>query len=324
MACAYPAEAHTVARISDDEGVTLSDDALDRLGIDTVSVGAGTSGPELALEAATRALEDAGVGGKELGLIVDYSMLPQHFLVPVWNLGNKLQHELGATNAFTLGFSGGGTSNFHVALRFAADLLLANDNLRTALLFGADMAIPGNRLINREDPVTVLGDGASALVLAADAGGTTVVGTELISDGTYHDVCYIPGGALAQLDHDDQADLYRLQIDATRLAAAPTGATLERLGQQLAERTGTDLSAVKHVIFPNISAADDAACRAVWDAPPLPVVEANRRQRGHVQANDLVANLQSVTASNGCTAGDLLLVGSHGMGFTAGVSLLRI
>lgn len=323
MACAYAEELRPLAQVFEDEGVALTDDARTRLGIDEVATGLPSSGPGLAMDCTTRALEDAGVTGKQIDLIVDYSMLPQHFLVPVWNLGNKLQHELGATRAFTLGFSGGGTSNFHVALRFATDLLSTNDQLHTALLFGADTAIPGNRIINQDQPVTVLGDGASAMVLSTEEEGTAILATELISDGAYHDVCYVPGGALAQLDQDDRSDLYRLQIDATRLAAAPTAETLDRLARQAAERTGIDLGTIHEVIVPNISAADDAGSRAIWNAPASPASDANRRRHGHVQATDLVANLQSAV-HNGSSPGDVLMVASHGMGFTAGVSLLRI
>ncbi len=322
-ACSFPTETRSVADVFAAEGVELSDVTTARLGIDSVTVGDAEAGSELALDAARRALADAGLVGKDVHLIVDYTVLPQHFLVPVWNLGNKLQHELEATNAFTLGFSGGGTSSFHVALRFAADMIAANDRLRTALLFGADTAIPGNRVINPDDPVTVLGDGASAMVLSAEAERDVILGTELISDGAFHDVCTIPGGALAHLGQDDRADLYRLRIDTAKLSAAPTAATLERLGDAVAARTGSELSVVKHFVFPNLSAADDAMCRAVWDAAASPAIEANRRLRGHVQATDLVANLESVSADGACAEGDLLLVGSHGMGFTAGVTLLR-
>lgn len=323
-ACAFPSATRTVADICADEQVELSDLALERLGIASVHVCDDESGADLALAAASSALSAAGVQGKEIDLIVDYTVLPQHFLVPVWNLGNKLQHELDATNAFTLGFSGGGTSNFHVALRFATDLIMANERVHTALLFGADTAIPGNRVINPGDPVTVLGDGASAIVLASDADRNVVLGTEIVSDGAYHDVCYIPGGALAHLDREDRTDLYRLQIDTAKLAGAPTSETLERLGDLVLDRAGRDRSDVRHFIFPNLSASDQAMCRAVWDAPASPIVDANRERQGHVQATDLVFNLETVTADDACVDGDLLLVGSHGMGFTAGVSLLRL
>jgi len=316
-----PEESRSLADVCADERIELSDEDVERLGIASVDVCRTESGADLALLAAQRAIEAAGVTGRQIDVILDYTVLPQHFLVPVWNLGNKLQHELDAVNAFTLGFSGGGTSNFHVALRFATDLIASTDGIRTALLFGADIAIPGNRVINQKDPVTVLGDGASALVLAADAERDVVLATEIVSDGAYHDVCYIPGGALEQLDREEEADLYRLEIDTARLAKAPTAATLRLLGDRVLTRAGRPLADVRHLVFPNVSAVDQAAYRAVWDVPAAPVLESNRQRHGHVQATDLVLNLAHVTGA--CRDGDLVLVGSHGMGFTAGVTLLR-
>ena len=317
MACELPSEARSLADICTDEGVDLSDADRTRLGIDQVGVAA--SADDLALTAARNALERAAVTAKEVDVIVDYTVLPQRFLVPVWNLGNKLQHELGATNAFTLGFSGGGATNFHVALRFATDLIRNDDGVGTALLFGAEAAIPGNRVINPDEPVTVLGDGASALVLAGDGTDDVVLATELVSDAAFHDICHIPGGALAQLDNEDRSDLYRLRIDTARLDAARMGATLKDLGERALHRAGVGLGDVAHFIFPNLSAEDTAACRAVWNASPDPSADDNRRRNGHVQGTDLAHNLSSLPAERG----DVVVLASHGLGFTAGVTVVR-
>jgi len=323
-ACAFPSTSRSITEVLSDEDVQLSPDAFGRLGISSVGVSRdGETGADLALTAAETALSAAGVKGKQIDLILDYTVLPQLFLVPVWNLGNKLQHELDATNAFTLGFSGGGTSNFHVALRFATDLLRANEHMRTALLFGADTAIPGNRVINQDEPVTVLGDGASAIVLSRDAESDIVLGTEISTDGAYHDVSYIPGGALNHLDREDRTELYRLQIDTERLTRAPLAQTLKRLGDAALDDAGRQRGDVRHFIFPNLSAADQAMSAAVWGVPPTPRDEANRSRNGHVQATDLVLNLESLTADDACARGDLIMVSSHGLGFTAGVTLLQ-
>lgn len=325
-ACAFPAATRTIDEVFDDEHVELSDRVRERLGIDAVHVGGDESGADLALAAATSALAAAGVAAKALDVIIDYTFLPQEFLVPVWNLGNKLQHELGATNAFTLGFSGGGASNFHVALRVGTDLIRANADVRTVLLFGADMAIPANRVINRDDPVTLLGDGASAAVLAAGAEANVILGTEIVSDGANHDVCYIPGGALAQLDDDgqrDQSDRYRLQIDVAKLGVAPMAETLGALAGRVLDAVGAELDDVGRFVVPNVSAADNGLYRSLWDLPEPWVGDANRAGHGHVQATDLVLNLEATLRDGDRDGGELVLVGSHGMGFTAGVALLR-
>jgi 3-oxoacyl-[acyl-carrier-protein] synthase-3 len=321
-ACAFPPSTSAIAEVFADEAAELTDEVVGRLGIRSVHVTEGTSGSELAIAAAADALAAAGVPGKEIDVIVDYTILPQEYLVPVWNLGSRLQHELGATNAFALGFSGGGSTNFQVALRAAAGLLLG-DGLRTALLFGADVAIRGNRVINPDHPVTVLGDGASAVVLAADADHDVVLGTELVSDGAFHDVCHIPGGALAQLADSSRADLYRLRIDTEKLARAPKADVLRTLGDRLLAQASVGVGDISHFVCPNVSAADQALYQTVWEAPPSEVHIENRQSHGHVQATDLVLNLQATSAKGQCEEGDLLLLSSHGMGFTSGVTLIR-
>jgi 3-oxoacyl-[acyl-carrier-protein] synthase III len=322
-ACAFPSATPTLTEICAEEGVELSQQSIHRLGIESVHASAGETGTDLALSASSTALEAAGLAGKQIDLIVDYTILPQEYLVPVWNLGNKLQYELDATNAFALGFSGGGSTNFLVALRFATDLIRANPELHTALLFGADMAIPGNRIINPGDPVTVLGDGASAVLLAEGAEHDVVIGVELASDGANHNTSYIPGGALAQLADSDRSDLYRLRIDRTQLEAAPRRETLELLERAVVDRTGVDRREIRHHVHPNVSAEDQALYRAASLGSESPAVEANRTTHGHVQATDLVLNLEAVTADGGCSAGDLVLMSSHGMGFTSGVAVLQ-
>ncbi len=44
-----------------------------------------------------------------------------------------------------------------VALSSAAAMLSENDSMRTALLVTGDATIPGNRVLNPSDPVTVMG-----------------------------------------------------------------------------------------------------------------------------------------------------------------------
>src|SRR5204863_659195 len=138
-----------------------------------------------------------------VNVVVEYSIMPQEYLVPVWNMSNKVQAEVGAPKSFVVGFSGGGASNFMVALSSAVAMLSENEALKTALLVTGDTTIPGNRVLNPREPVTVLGDGASALVLQRDASSGVVIDTELWSDGANHDVCYIPGGSLVHPEDID-------------------------------------------------------------------------------------------------------------------------
>ncbi len=318
-ACRFPEPSRTVADLCEEEGAACLPDTLGRLGVTSVRLCKGETGSALALEAAREALARADMDASALDVIVDFSILPQEYLVPAWNMSNKLQHELGATGAFTLGFSGGGATNFLVALKAAADLIRFDDRVTTALLVAADVTIPGNRLLNPEAPEIVLGDGASAMLLGADAPGPRVLDVALWTDGHYHDVCFIPAGALA---HQDRPDLYRLRLDRERFETAPKWATLARLATEVLQRTGRTRDDRTAFVYPNLSARDRAAFADAFSPEQSRYAHAPFDTYGHVQGTDLVRNYLALTQNGAMPDSDTALLCAHGMGFMYGVGVL--
>jgi 3-oxoacyl-[acyl-carrier-protein] synthase-3 len=317
-ACRLPERTRSVREVFADEGVAWSEECHARLGIERVPVATDERGSELALAAAREALDRAGVAAAAIDAIVDCTALPQEYLVPAWSMSNKLQHELGAKKAFTIGFSGAGATTFHVGLHFAGCLAASDPRIGYVLLLAADLAIPGNRVLPPEDPITVLGDAASAMLLGREASGDLLLGTELWSDGAMHDVCYVPGGAMT---HPDRRDLYRLVLDGAAHRRAPRAETVRRLADRLLSRHGLRREDIAAHLGPNLSRDDRAELLgAVGGANGGPD---NLATHGHLHASDFVLNYRSAVGSGRLRRGDHLLVHSHGFGFTAGVSLLR-
>jgi 3-oxoacyl-[acyl-carrier-protein] synthase III len=320
-ACQLPEQRRTTHELFLEEGLDLAPEISMRLGVEQVPVCSGHRGSELAVAASLEALARAGVSGADVDVVVDYTILPQKWMVPVWNMSGEVQKEVGAEKAFTVGFSGGGATNFLVALNFAAAMLEADEKMKYALLVAGDVTIPGNRVLNPASPVSVMGDGASAVLLQRGALGRMVLGTELLSDGANHDVYYIPGGCLA--NPEDPA-LYRMVLDKPRYEAAPKTATMLRLAGNLLDRAGLKLQDVKYVVYPNISSEDQSAFREAFGLRPEQICTANLATHGHLQGNDLVLNYLSLVGDGAVREGDYILICSHGMGFMAGVSLIRI
>ena len=269
---------------------------------------------------AREALQRAELDVAQVDLIVDYSILPQEYLVPAWNMSNKLQHELGAKKAFTVGFSGGGATNFLVALSSAVAILQANEKLTSALLVAADVTIPGNRILNPADPVSVFGDSAGAVILKKGMEGSVVIDTELHSEGSYHDVCYIPGGALA--NPDDPA-LYRMELDKQRYDKAPKTGSLPPMLETLLQRAGVKREEVVFGLYPNLSAEDQRQFASALGFDPGQTRLRNLKSHGHLQGTDFVINYLSMLENGAMNKGQYFIAASHGMGFLAGVSLLR-
>lgn len=321
--CRLPKGKHSVEDLFREEGVAYSSEVAARLGIEQVNLQSGATeetASNMAVAAGREALQRAMIDPQTVDAVVEYSIMPQEYLVPVWNMSNKVQAEVGAPKSFVVGFSGGGSSNFMVALSSAVALLSENDAIKTALLVTGDITIPGNRILNPADPVTVMGDGASAVVLQRGAPGGRVIETELWSDGGNHDVCYIPGGSLA---HPGDISLYRMQLDKARYDASPKVETLRRMSDKLLARAGLTLTDVASVLCSNISAEDAAGLQEAFENRISSVCANNRALHGHLQGTDFPLNYLSLVGTGKLKQGDYILAVSHGMGVTAAVTLIQ-
>ena len=319
-ACCIPPRKMFVGDVFKEEGLEFDPAIANQIGIDQVHVFDGKRSSELALEAAKECLSKAGLNANEIDIVVDFSVLPQDYVVPSWCMSNKIQHELGAEKAFNLGFGGGGTTNFLTALKFAVSLIRAG-KANTALLISTDVAIPRNRVINHDSPITVLGDGASALIVTKDTGVCEILNIELWSDGRQHDVLCIPGGGLA---YPDRLDLYRLRIDADGYSEESSLLNLKNLTERAAEKAGINSGDITIFANPNISAKDRGKFSEVFGLSEDDSFGENRRRYGHIQGTDFVINLSQMINARSPGQNNLAAVCSHGWGFSYGAMIARI
>ncbi|MCG6122720.1 MAG: hypothetical protein MEP57_08435 [Microvirga sp.] len=318
IASSLPPRVANLGAIFADEGVALDQRVAARLGVREVRVFEGESPTELALDASRAALAKAGIEAGELDAIIDFSTMPQRYVEPAWSMSNELQHLIGARNAFTLGYSGGGCANLLVAMKFASAMLRADADTRTILLVASDVALPGNRVIDREDPFMVLGDGATAMIMRRDEGRATLIDVALASEGRLHDARFIPGGGIR---HPTRLDLHRLVLDRETIASVDRHARARDLAAGLLEARGVPLGDVAHVVTPNLSAEDVVSFAAALYGNAAPGL-ATLANLGHANANDFILNLARLEEA-GVVEGAYVLLASHGLGFLAGAALLR-
>ncbi|MGE5271636.1 MAG: beta-ketoacyl-ACP synthase III [Thiohalocapsa sp.] len=155
---------------------------------------------DLAVAAARRALERAGMSGSDLDLIVLATATPDHTFPAT---AVKVQAQLGMTRGAAFDIQAV-CSGFIFALS-VADNALRLGQARTALVIGAETF---SRILDWSDRSTcvLFGDGAGAVVLTAAAdeqgatqgvaqgGGRGILSTHLHSDGRQHDMLYVDGG----------------------------------------------------------------------------------------------------------------------------------
>src|SRR5260221_14653511 len=156
---------------------------------------AGELTSDLAVRAARRALQSAGMSGSDLDLIVLATATPDQTFPAT---ASKVQAQLGMKRGAAFDVQAV-CSGFIFALS-VADNPLRLGQARTALVIGAETF---SRILDWQDRSTcvLFGDGAGALVLNAGPAGPTagptgrgVLSTHLHSDGRLHDILYVARG----------------------------------------------------------------------------------------------------------------------------------
>jgi 3-oxoacyl-[acyl-carrier-protein] synthase III len=190
---------------------------------------------DLALPAAREALDQAGVAGKDIDLLIVATVTPD---MAFPSTGAILADELGAADAAAYDLSAGCTG-FMYALAQAYGML-AGGLAQRALVIGGDIL---SKIIDWTDRRTcvLFGDGAGAVVMeAVDAGG--FLGFELGADGSGGPQLYLPAGGsrapataetVAQKQHFVHMNGREVFKFATRVLISSAEEILEACGRRV-------------------------------------------------------------------------------------------
>jgi len=147
---------------------------------------------DLAFHAAERALQSAGISGRDLDLLIVATATPDQTFPAT---ATKVQARLGMVRGAAFDVQAV-CAGFVFALS-VADNALRLGQARTALVIGAETF---SRILDWSDRSTcvLFGDGAGALVLkavsASSSDGRFILSNHLHSDGRQHDILYVDGG----------------------------------------------------------------------------------------------------------------------------------
>jgi 3-oxoacyl-[acyl-carrier-protein] synthase-3 len=162
---------------------------VERTGIRSRYVaGEGETTATLARDAALKALDQAGIDAKDIGLIVLATATPDQTFP---SSATKVQAMLGIDDCIAFDVHAVCTG-FLYALS-VADSMLRSGSAGTALVIGAETF---SRILDWEDRATcvLFGDGAGALVLQAEEGERGILATRLHADGRHNDLLFVDGG----------------------------------------------------------------------------------------------------------------------------------
>jgi 3-oxoacyl-[acyl-carrier-protein] synthase-3 len=286
-----------------------------KLGIERVRTCGSLDPYELMIGAARAALHDAGIAGKRVNLIVDFSTLPGEAAISS-PLAHRLAADLGAETSLNLSFKLGGCAGFHLAVMQAAALMRSDTRLKVALLVATDSPPPGSRSLL---PVTIQGDAGSAAILRADGGeGPEIKATEVLTLGHLHQVI--------TLERAPVGNGLELRIDPSMLEAAVMPVYylhFHRLVHKVLSDARLTMPEIDHFIYSNLSDSDrDGFIRALG-IPPGKEPRTSMLELGHTFASDLVLNYTDLRREGRIRPGQWLLFASAGIGFSWGVTLAR-
>ena len=162
---------------------------LERTGIRERHIAAeGELTSDLAFKAAERAIEAAGIGVEEIGLIVVATTTPDRVFP---STACKLQTKLGIVNGCPAFDVQAVCSGFVYAVS-VADQFIRSGQVKTALVVGAETL---SRITDWNDRGNCIlwGDGAGAVVLQASE-RPGIINTHIHADGRYEDLLYVDGG----------------------------------------------------------------------------------------------------------------------------------
>jgi 3-oxoacyl-[acyl-carrier-protein] synthase III len=287
--------------------------ASDGLGLSRVRVCGGKQPYDLVLEAASTAMAEAGVMGKDINLILDYSTFPGESSQYL-SFAHKLSDELGAETSLNLSFKSGGCAGLHLAIKTALGWMNTDESIRTALLVTGDTAPQGSRSLL---PITVQGDAASAVILRCEGTeGPLLLDVEAMTLGHLHD-------AIALVKTNGHLEI---KVDAACMENEVMPIyylNLFWLVEKALAAASLRLKDIDHFIYSNISQRDREGFRRMVGLPEGELPTTPMAEYGHTFASDLVINYVHLRREGRIRPGQLLLFASAGIGFTWGVTLAR-
>jgi len=274
--------------------------------------GEGETTATLAIEAARKALDAAGIDGRTLDMIVVGTCTPDHTFPAV---ATQVQAALGCNG--NVAFDVAAVCSGFVYGLAVADSLMRTGMAKTALVIGAETM---TRVLDWEDRTScvLFGDGAGAVVLKTEEvaeDGPGVLASKLHADGALKDMLYCDGGASTT----GTTGVVRLQgREVFRHAVTNLSSVLNEV-LDVAGRSAADVDwVVPHQANRRIL---DATAKKL-DLPPEKVI-VTVDQHANTSAASVPLALDTAVRDGRIKRGDLLLFEAMGAGFTWGANLVR-
>lgn len=292
---------------------------MERTGIKTRRIAEpGTACSDLCLEAARRALADAGTSADEIDIVIVGTCTPD---MPLPSTACFLQHKIGAGRAYAMDINAA-CSGFLYSLS-TADAMIRAGRGRKALVVGADILSSAVDFTDRNTCI-LFGDGAGAVVLSECADGEGVLSCHLYSDGSLWELIYAPGGGTV---HPFGPGFEEKRMHAIRLAGnevfKQAVTRMAEVSLEALEKNGVSIADVA-LFVPH--QANMRIIKAVGKRLGIPEekVFVNVERFGNTSAASVPIALADARERGRLAKGDLILLAAFGGGLTWGSALMRM
>ena len=263
----------------------------------------------LAIEAGGKAMEAAGLSGSDIDLIIVATATPDQTFPATATI---VQDALDCNGCVAFDVAAV-CSGFLYALS-VADSMIRVGSAKNALVIGAETF---SRILDWEDRGTcvLFGDGAGAVVLAAEQGERGVLATRLHADGAHNQLLYVDGGA------GTTGTVGKLRMKGREVFRHAV-VNLASVLKEVLEEAGESIENVDWVVPHQANARILDATAKKLNLPPEKVIKTV-----DIHANTSAASvplaLDAAVRDGRIKAGDLLVLEAMGGGFTWGASVIR-
>jgi 3-oxoacyl-[acyl-carrier-protein] synthase-3 len=268
---------------------------------------------DMCVEAAKKAMEDAGVTPQDIDFIAIGTTTPD-LIFP--NIATLVQHRLGIPAGPAIGMEAACTG-FIYALT-TVDKFIKAGEVKCALVIGAECI---TKLVDWNDRNTcvLFGDGAGAVIVKpSDEPG--LLTTHLEADGQYKELLYYPVGASHQLEKagTDEAAIMMTGKEVFKVAVSKLGA----VAMKALESAGVSKEELDWLVphQANIRIIQAAAKRLDL---PMDKVIVTVQDHGNTSAASVPMALDVGIRDGRIKRGQLVLMEAFGGGFTWGSVLMR-
>lgn len=313
----FPAQVETAEQVAALTGIPAQV-LYEKMGIRQRHVaGVADTVSAMASEAARAALADAGVSAEKVGVVISHGS--EHKDHVVWNAAAKIQHNVGAVNAYAFEVYAL-CAGAPIAMNVARGLMLADPKVEYVLLAAASRE---NDIVNLRNERTRFmfnfGAGAGALLLQRGATRNRIVGMSAITDGALSETVVLTEAAIPPGDARIVGDLRgRLDvIDAEYMADRLGGSSLENFVRVMREAVQAGGASLADVKFLGITHMKRSFYLDILRAVGLTEDQSvYLEDYGHIQSVDQALTLQLGLQQGKIRDGDLVVLAGAGVGYT--------